>query len=187
MEAQSIAIKKHDDGLRGKLPRAALLPQVWERRSDQFREAVKARLAGVLWGSNANRLRTGKGEQVESIVTDAIRTEPTYGLAIQRLQDPRTVRLLHVAMGLATEAGEFVDALKKHIFYGKPIDETNLIEELGDSTWYERIGCATLEVEYFEMIRRNVAKLKARYPEKFTEAAALVRDLPAERKVLDNV
>lgn len=122
---------------------------------------------------------------IEQFVADALRTEPNYEGAIKRLQDTRTVRLLHVAMGLATEAGEFVDALKRHIYYGKNIDDTNLIEELGDSTWYERIGVAALEVKYADMLKRNVDKLRARFPDRFVESDALNRNLEAERAVLE--
>lgn len=118
-------------------------------------------------------------------VSEALRTEPEYEGALQRLQDVRTVRLLHVAMGLATEAAEFVDMLKKHIFYGKPIDETNALEELGDVTWYERIGIDALETTYAEILERNVAKLRHRFPEKFSEEKAANRDLIGERKILE--
>jgi NTP pyrophosphatase (non-canonical NTP hydrolase) len=124
--------------------------------------------------------------QIESgFVADALRTEPEYGAAVERLQDPRTVRLLHVAMGLCTEAGEFLDVLKKHIFYGKPIDDVNLVEELGDTSWYQRIGCDALEITFTEMLLRNVRKLRARFPEKFTEANANERDLDTERRILE--
>jgi len=121
----------------------------------------------------------------EQIVTDATRTEPDYALAATRLTDISTIRLLHVAMGLCTEAGEFVDMLKRHIFYGKPIDATNAIEELGDTSWYMRIGCAELEIAFADMLQRNVHKLKARYPDKFTEHRAMVRDLCVERSILE--
>lgn len=121
----------------------------------------------------------------ESFTKDAIRTEPNYDLVSERLKDKRTIRLLHAAMGLATEAGEFVDMLKKHIFYGKPIDTVNAIEELGDSTWYERIACDELGIQYLEMMARNVAKLKARFPEKFTEGLANERDIATERRILE--
>lgn len=125
---------------------------------------------------------------LDRITDDAVRTEPStenYTKALVRLSDPRTIRLLHAAMGLCTEAGEFVDQLKKHIFYGKPLDTVNLMEELGDSTWYERIALDALETNYLEMLRRNVAKLKARFPEKFTEENANNRDLNKERNILE--
>jgi hypothetical protein len=126
---------------------------------------------------------------MEDTVTSAIRTEPNregYELAHSRLADIRTLRLLHVAMGLCTEAGEFVDQLKKHIFYGKPLDTVNLIEELGDSSWYERIGVDALEIGYLDMLERNIAKLRARFPEKFSEEHAQTRDLVKERAILES-
>lgn len=121
----------------------------------------------------------------KELVANARRTEPDYFTAIHRLKDPSTVRLLHVAMGLVTEAGEFLDVLKKHVFYGKPIDRVNLKEELGDSSWYERIGCDELEVGYLENILVNIQKLRARYPEKFTEEKAINRELGKEREILE--
>ena len=124
-------------------------------------------------------------KDLEQYVADALRTEPDYAEALKRLKDPQTVRLLHVAMGLCTEAGEFMDALKRHIFYGKPLDEVNLVEELSDSSWYMRVGVAALETKFIEMLELNVAKLKQRFPDKFSEDAAINRDLDAERKVLE--
>ena len=123
---------------------------------------------------------------MQQLTKDATRTEPgDYAPACSRLQDQRTVRLLHAAMGMATEAGEFLDQLKRHIFYGKPIDTTNIVEEIGDSTWYERIGLNAIDVELLEAIQLNVKKLKARFPDKFTEDAAVNRDLVNERGVLE--
>lgn len=46
------------------------------------------------------------------------------------------VDLLHMAIGIAGEAGELLDAIKKHVIYGKPMDRANLIEELGDLEFY---------------------------------------------------
>ena len=132
---------------------------------------------------------------MEEFVMDALRTEPAwprYNDAVKRLShcegsycvDTRTMRLLHVGMGLATESGEFMDALKRYVFYGKELDKTNLIEELGDITWYLRIACDVLDVPLAEVIQKNVDKLRARFPEKFTEHAAVNRDLGKERAAL---
>jgi NTP pyrophosphatase (non-canonical NTP hydrolase) len=52
-------------------------------------------------------------------------------------------REFHAAMGLVTETAEFLDAFKKHIFYGKPLDKVHLLEEIGDMMWYVAILCAT--------------------------------------------
>ena len=125
---------------------------------------------------------------LEKFVWAATRTEPSpyeYAKAFNRLADERTIRLLHAAIGLCTEAGEFLDALKKHIFYGKSLDLVNLKEELGDSSWYERIALDALEVRYLDMLQTNVDKLYARFPEKFAEDKALNRDLEKEREILE--
>lgn len=88
----------------------------------------------------------------------------------------RNVDLIHAAFGLAGEVGELIDPVKKAMFYGKPLDVENLREEAGDLLWYiagplcRALGC-TLE----ELARENVAKLQKRYPEKYTDEAAIVR------------
>lgn len=49
---------------------------------------------------------------------------------------PYHQHIIHMALGLAGEMGELLDALKKHLVYVKPLDTTNLTEELGDDYWY---------------------------------------------------
>ena len=120
-------------------------------------------------------------------VNKAVRTESCDFDAIsKRLQDPKLIRLLHVGMGLATEAGEFVDQLKKHIFYGKELDLVNLGEEIGDTEWYCAVGADALNQRLSHILFQNIAKLEARFPEKFTEEEANSRDLDRERKVLES-
>lgn len=96
-------------------------------------------------------------------------------------------RTLHAALGIATESGELLDMLKKTIFYGKPFDRTNLIEECGDMFWYVALLCDANEIDLKDILDRNIAKLKARYPEKFTEHAANNRNLEKEREILEKV
>lgn len=115
----------------------------------------------------------------------AERTEPNYVEVAKRLKDPNTIRLLHAGMGLVTEAGEYMDCLKKFIFYGKPLDKVNLREELGDVSWYARIAASALGDTFIGIIFTNIKKLLARFPEKFTEHQANVRDLNTERKILE--
>lgn len=103
----------------------------------------------------------------------------------ERLQNTSTIRLMHAMVGMCTESGEIQDQLKKHIFYGKPLDKTNLVEELGDLMWYVGIMSDELGVPLSEVMEKNIAKLKARYGDKFTEAAALTRNLDKEREILE--
>ncbi|MDP4224843.1 MAG: nucleoside triphosphate pyrophosphohydrolase family protein [Bacteroidota bacterium] len=102
----------------------------------------------------------------------------------QRVSDPRILRLLHAAMGLDTEQGEFMDALKKYIFYGKELDEVNLAEECGDQSWYLGIAIDVLQTTFDEVLTKNIQKLKQRYPEKFDAEHALNRNLNAEYEIL---
>lgn len=105
---------------------------------------------------------------------------------LQRFDAELTIRLLHAAMGMCTEAGEFQDQLKRHLFYGKPIDSVNLAEEVGDMMWYLALAANALNVDLIEVATKNIAKLKARYPDKFKEHDALNRDLDTERKILES-
>jgi len=103
----------------------------------------------------------------------------------ERLQDTGNIRLLHAAIGLCTETGEFQDALKKAIFYGKTLDRTNLVEELGDIMWYVAIATDELGVTLEEVMDKNAEKLAARYKDGFTEKQALERNLKEERDILE--
>lgn len=104
----------------------------------------------------------------------------------ERMSDPKFAQLMHAAMGMVTEAGEFMDALKKHAMYGKPIDDTNLLEEIGDQLWYQALALRVLGSTFGAEMGRNIAKLRARFPHKFTEHDALNRDLDNERRVLES-
>lgn len=98
----------------------------------------------------------------------------------------RDTDLLHAAMGISTEAGELLDNLKKVFYYGKTFDEVNFKEELGDVLWYIGMVCERMSWQMDDIKTTNIAKLKVRYPEKFTEEAAEKRDLESERAVLED-
>ena len=121
----------------------------------------------------------------EKYLKSALRTESNNFESINNRLDSEKIRLLHAAMGMQTEAAEFTDMLKKHIFYGKPLDEVNLKEELFDMTWYMAIALDVLGYTFEEGFKTNIDKLKARYPEKFTERAATNRNLLKEREILE--
>lgn len=123
----------------------------------------------------------------KNYVENVLRTEaPVTEAMIARLSDPNTIRLLHGAMGLCTESGEFMDMMKKHIYYGKPLDLANAGEEIGDTQWYCGLIIDVLRTTLDEVLTVNIAKLQARFPEKFTEYHAENRNLEAERKILED-
>jgi NTP pyrophosphatase (non-canonical NTP hydrolase) len=125
------------------------------------------------------------GMNPETYVENAIITESRDFDAIKARLTDRNLRLLHSAMGVATEAGELLDAIKKALFYGKELDTVNFSEEMFDVMWYLAIGVHELRTSFEEGMDVNIAKLKARYGEKFDAARALKRDLKTERGILE--
>lgn len=116
----------------------------------------------------------------------ATRTDlQTYSEPVVRIVNLDILKLVHYGMGLCTESAEFVDMLKKHLMYGKKLDLVNLREELGDLCWYMARAASALDTTLEEIMATNNAKLKARFPEKFTEELAQTRDLNAERQILE--
>jgi NTP pyrophosphatase (non-canonical NTP hydrolase) len=111
----------------------------------------------------------------------------TYLSASERtlIDKGHDMNLLHAAMGISTESGELMDAFKRKIFYGKPLDVVNVKEEIGDIMWYVAILLRELDLDFHELLQLNIDKLRARFPEKFTEHHALNRDLGAERDILE--
>jgi len=75
--------------------------------------------------------------------------------------------LLTACLGLAAEAGEFVEVPKKVFFQGKPLTEEavfHMKRELGDVMWYWINACRALNIDPNEVIAENVRKLESRYP-----------------------
>lgn len=120
-----------------------------------------------------------------SYIQAALRTESS---STPELTDRllNNVRGIHAVMGLDTEAGELTDAFKKHIFYGKPLDKINVKEEIGDLFWYLAILCDEFDLSFEQCMEVNIAKLKVRYPDKFSNEKAVTRDLEQERRVLED-
>ena len=75
--------------------------------------------------------------------------------------------LINAVMGLCGESGEAIDIVKKHLHQGHDLDKDKLIKELGDIAWYLAEAAYALDVELDEVLRGNIAKLRARYPEGF--------------------
>ena len=107
-----------------------------------------------------------------------------YKLASERAAS--CAKELHYTLGLVTEAGEIADVYKKFIGYGKEPDNVNVKEEIGDLLWYVARFLELKDWTFEDVMRLNTEKLKARYPEKFTQEAAENRDLKAERRILEN-
>lgn len=82
-------------------------------------------------------------------------------------KDLRTEALLHPL--LRAYCGPTND------IFSAPIVQLAILANIAE--WYE--------LDFFQLLTNNINKLKVRYPEKFTEEAALNRDLDAERTELE--
>lgn len=84
--------------------------------------------------------------------------------------------LLHMAVGIAGEAGELLDAVKKSVIYNKPLDVANVIEELGDLEFYMEGLRQGVALTREETIQANISKLGVRYMGfKYTDESAQKR------------
>lgn len=108
----------------------------------------------------------------------AMRTECDQQGVLNRLNIYGTpaVRLIHSVLGMMGELGELAGALERWLWYGQNFDQTNFKEELGDTFWYVALAHNALDLDMLETMRANIAKLKCRYEEKFTELEALEKN-----------
>lgn len=88
---------------------------------------------------------------------------------------PQESHITNGVLGLAGEAGECADLLKKHFYQdGRPF-RLDLIEEIGDVLWYVAETAAGLGVSLEAIAETNINKLKKRYPEGFDAEKSLHR------------
>ncbi len=93
---------------------------------------------------------------------------------------------IHMILGMQTEVAEIADVYKKYIAYNKPLDFVNIKEEIGDVLWYIANLCNLHGWDMENIMETNIKKLEARYPEKFTNEAAVNRNLDLERSILED-
>jgi hypothetical protein len=73
------------------------------------------------------------------------------------------MEVMHAAIGIAGEAGEIIDAIKKVVIYRKCLDRENVIEELGDMEFYMEALRRRLMITREECLLANLKKLNQRY------------------------
>ena len=107
-------------------------------------------------------------------VADVLRFESNTEIfqreARRSLRDdlPYEAMCSNMCMGLAGEIGEVIDIMKKHIYQGKELDITDVIEEVGDVLWYIANFCNVNNITMDECMESNIKKLRKRFPNGFT-------------------
>ena len=84
-------------------------------------------------------------------------------------------RQIIAALGLAGEAGEFANMIKKITAHGHSINKEKLSEELGDILWYLSEAATACGLELNIIAQMNVQKLYERYPDGFSEERSINR------------
>ncbi len=107
--------------------------------------------------------------------------------------DTYDLDLCHMALGVAGEAGEVADLIKKSVAYDKTLDTTKLLMEIGDVVFYLNALIHLVDATWSDVLAMNIAKLEARYPDGVfnadranfrnieAEALAVLKSVPKER------
>ena len=127
-------------------------------------------------------------EQAMNYVKLAMRTQASQEKIRERNYQLGTqaTQLNNAARGMAGDVGEVNTCIQNWLEYGKPLDTANLKEELGDVMWRIAQMCDAMGWSLEEVQAANIAKLKARYPEKYSDEQADpdARDKEAEKKAI---
>ena len=83
--------------------------------------------------------------------------------------------LINSVMGLCGESGEAIDIVNKWLAQGHELDRAHLAKELGDVAWYLAEAATALDIPLEDILRANLDKLKARYPEGFSARNSIER------------
>ena len=84
-------------------------------------------------------------------------------------------RLLDASAGLAEEAGEVLGLVRKHVFMQHDLDRARLITELGDALWCLTAAAGAIGVSLDDVAAANLAKLRRRYPDGYSNDASINR------------
>lgn len=83
---------------------------------------------------------------------------------------------MHALFGMVSEVGEVMDIYQK-TYQGHEFDQEHVVRELGDLLWFITEYCAVNYITLEEVMQKNIAKLKMRYPMGFAESDSLNRDV----------
>lgn len=127
---------------------------------------------------------TKRAERLESLlvkVEEELREKfgfDEYASLALRTRGPLADRnevLKWVGLGIAGEAGEIADSIKKMLYQGHPIDLEKIAEEAGDVLWYLALLSETVDVPLSQIADRNLKKLRMRYPDGFDPTRSIRR------------
>lgn len=87
-------------------------------------------------------------------------------------------RVAMMALGLAGEAGELVNILKKELFHKHPSNPEKIKDEIGDVLWYITALASAYDLKMSDVVSFNIEKLAKRYPDGFSYERSINRPEP---------
>jgi NTP pyrophosphatase (non-canonical NTP hydrolase) len=119
-----------------------------------------------------NELRFAKADKVNTITFSQYQAESARTLPGN---PATTLNIFIAAIGLCGESGEVADYIKKIEGHGHVLNRGKLAEELGDILWYVAALSTYYGIDMGVVAANNVEKLKARYPNGFSQQASRER------------
>jgi NTP pyrophosphatase (non-canonical NTP hydrolase) len=90
-----------------------------------------------------------------------------------------------IVLDMYKKSSLILDIMKKKIFYNKPIVDAEVCKIVTDLMLLTVKFAEYHDIDIEKAMEINIAKLKARYGNKFTSNKAINRDLKAERDILE--
>ena len=87
-----------------------------------------------------------------------------------------TGQVINMIMGMNGEVGELTDLIKKNMFQGHDLYDSQVVDELGDIMFYIVNLCNILDIEMEHVLDYNISKLQKRYPNGFTKGDSINRE-----------
>lgn len=104
-----------------------------------------------------------------------MKTFNEYQEFAKRTANTHEYALANYGLGIAGEAGEVADLIKKSVFHGHNVDTVEVTKELGDVLWYLSQIASLANVSLEDVAIANIEKLKKRYPDGFSVDASINR------------
>lgn len=154
------------------------------RRGSMLMRYGKNRLPAQSHVRQVNLLRLSAGRQMQAVYATILDEKKGDIMELREYQYlvNRTAKnlgfregLIHAALGVTGESGEFADAVKRVAIYDGVPDRANMVEELGDLLWYIAYACEVLGEPLEIVARENIEKLRKRYPDVYSDFHAHAR------------
>lgn len=87
----------------------------------------------------------------------------------------KDMQLANLCIGAFGEFSEVSEHIKKNVFHNHELNKDKVIEELGDTMFYVVNLASELDIDFTEVLQRNVDKLAIRYSNGFSTEASIKR------------